>query len=29
MKKNNEKEKHTIIGKLVGQIKKDKLTFAV
>lgn len=29
MKKNNEKEKHTIIGKLVGQIKKDRLTFAV
>ena len=29
MKKNNEKKKHTIIGKLVGQIKKDKLTFAV
>ena len=29
MKKNNENEKHTIIGKLVGQIKKDKLTFAV
>ncbi len=29
MKKNNEKKKHTIIGKLVGQIKKDRLTFAV
>lgn len=29
MKKNNEQEKHTIIGKLVGQIKKDRLTFAV
>ena len=29
MKKNNEKEKHTIIGKLVRQIKKDRLTFAV
>ena len=29
MKKNNEKKKHTIIGNLVGQIKKDKLTFAV
>ncbi len=29
MKKNNEKKKHTIIGNLVGQIKKDRLTFAV
>lgn len=29
MKKNDKKAKHTVIGKLVGQIKKDKLTFAV
>lgn len=29
MKKSDKKAKHTVIGKLVGQIKKDKLTFAV
>lgn len=29
MKKNDKKTKHTIIGKLVGQIIKDRLTFAV